>query len=160
MKNKITATALLAAVGLLVAGCDFDFPLTAQPTRPIDDRLIGDWVHVDVKAQKTEHMNVRKLDDSTFIVSYSGDLYRAFHSDFAGVAFLSVQDLNPSPGRFLYLVYQLSADGAKLGLKSIDPKVIPETSKGQAAVQEFIKQNLKTSGLFGEELLFTKRVAR
>ena len=160
MGNKITATALVAAVGLLISGCDFDVPLTTKPTRPIDDHLIGDWVYVDVNAQKIEHMNVRKLDDFTYIVAYDGDLYRAFHSDFADTAFLSVQDLNPAPGKYLYMVYQLSADGAKLGLKFINTKVIPKATKDQAAIQELIKQNLNNPKLFGEESLFSRKKAR
>jgi hypothetical protein len=160
MKNKIAAAVFVATVGLLISGCNFDVPLTTKPTRPIDDHLIGDWVYLDVNAEKIEHMNVRKLDDFTYIVAYDGDLYRAFHSDFAGTAFLSVQNLNPAPGKYLYLVYQLSADGAKLGLKFFNNKIIPETTKDQAAIQELIKQNLNNPKLFEEELLYSRKKAR
>jgi hypothetical protein len=160
MKNKIAAAVFVAAVGLLISGCDFDVPLTTKPTRSIDDHLIGDWVYLDVNTEKIEHMNVRKLDDFTYIVAYEGALYRAFHSDFADTAFLSVQDLNSAPGKYLYLVYQLSADGAKLGLKFINTKVIPKATKDQAAIQELIKQNLNNPMLFGEEALFSRKKAR
>lgn len=149
--------AFYASMSLFIVGCHFDFSLTANPTRPIDNRLVGDWVYVDVDGQRIERMNVRKLDATTFIVSYEGELYRAFHSDFAGVSFISVQDLHSDPGKFLYLVYKLSSDDAKLGLKYVNPKFVPETVKDQAAIQEFIKRNLNNPSLFGEELVYSRR---
>jgi hypothetical protein len=157
MKSRIPAIGLFVGIGLLVAGCHFDFPLTAKPTRLVDSRLIGDWVYVDVDGQRIEHLNIRKLDDSTFVVSCDGELYRAFHSDFAGEAFISVQDLQPGPGKYLYLVYQISSDGTKLGLRCVDPKFIPETVKDQTAIQEFIKQNLNDPRLFEAELMYGRR---
>ena len=150
--------ALLIAVGcLFFNSCDFEVPLTVKPTRPVDNRLLGDWVFVNVDAQKIEHMNVRKLDDSTYVVSSEGELYRAYHSDFAGTAFLSVQELTVNDGKYLYMTYQVSADGTKLGLKSVNTKVIPGTTKGQAALQELIKQNLANPKLFGDEVLYTRK---
>jgi hypothetical protein len=39
-------------------------------------------------------MRVRRLDDSTYVVYYDGDLFRAYHSDIGEMALASVQDLN------------------------------------------------------------------
>src|SRR6266513_6510162 len=51
-----------------------------------------DWVSLDGK----ENMRVRRLDDSTYVVYYDGDLFRAYHSDVAEIPFATVQDLNSS----------------------------------------------------------------
>jgi hypothetical protein len=154
---KMIRALLIGAGCFFFNSCDFEIPLTVKPTRTIDSRLLGDWVFVNVNAQKIEYMNVRKLDDSTYVVSSDGELYRAYHSDFAGTAFLSVQELTVTDGKYLYMTYQVSADGTKLGLKSVNTKVIPETTKGQAALQELIKQNLANPKLFDDEVLYTRK---
>ena len=154
---KMIRALLIGAGCFFFNSCDFEIPLTVKPTRTIDSRLLGDWVFVNVNAQKIEYMNVRKLDDSTYVVSSDGELYRAYHSDFAGTAFLSVQELTVTVGKYLYMTYQVSADGTKLGLKSVNTKVIPETTKGQAALQELIKQNLANPKLFDDEVLYTRK---
>ena len=144
---------------VLVAGCDYDFPLTAQPTRKIDERLLGDWVGVDQQSAKEDLMRVRGFDDSTYAVAIDNDIYRVFHSDFAGTPLVSVQDLNSGNRKYLYFAWRLSTDGNQLSLKGIDPKVIPETTKSASDVQHLIKQQLKNPRLFRDELRFTRKQA-
>ena len=43
MKSKLFCATFLAALCLMLSGCDYDFPLTAKPTHKIDPRLVGDW---------------------------------------------------------------------------------------------------------------------
>ena len=56
-------------------------------------------------------MRVRRLDDSTYVVYYDGDLFRAYHSDVAEMPLVSVQDLNSSDRGYAYVVWKLSSDG-------------------------------------------------
>lgn len=128
-------------------------PLTARPTRNIDERLLGVWLGGD---EGKDTMVVRRLDDSTYVVAMDDDLYRAFHSDFAGTAFLSVQELNH--GRlYVYLTAVLAADGNQLTLRTVSTKVVPEDTKGRAALQKLIKANLANPALFGEPLVFQRK---
>ena len=153
MKTKHHLTCLIAAVVLLFAGCNYDVPLTARPTRNIDERLLGVWLGGD---DGKDPMVVRRLDDSTYVVAMDDDLYRAFHSDFAGTAFLSVQELNH--GRlYVYLTAVLAADGNQLTLRTVSTKVVPEETKGRAALQKLIKANLANPALFGEPLVFQRK---
>ena len=62
---------------LIFIGCEYEVPITSAPTRKIDEKLLGDWVSKDGK----DKMKVRRLDDSIYIISYNGDLAKAFHSD-------------------------------------------------------------------------------
>lgn len=160
MKSRLLAAALGTLAVLLLSGCDFDFPLTVKPTRPIDERLLGNWISQEDQNQKVERMNVRKLDDSTYILSYEGDLYRAQHSDLGGLALVSVQDLNPVPGRYLYMHYQLSKDGSRLTLKTVNAKLVLAAAKDQAGVEKFIQQNAENPNLLGQECIFSKKPER
>ena len=70
--------------------CEYEVPITPSPTRKVQEQLLGNWVSLDGK----ENMRVRRLDDSTYVVYYDGDLFRAYHSDVTETPFASVQDLN------------------------------------------------------------------
>ena len=102
MKSKLPFAWLLAAGCLLLGGCDYGFPLTAKPTRRIETRLLGDWLADNKEDNKMEQLSVRQLDDSTYVTTIDGDIYRVFHSDFAQLPFLSVQDLNSTDRKYIY----------------------------------------------------------
>lgn len=153
MKSKPLLLILVAAAGMFFAGCNYDVPLTARATRNVDERLLGVWLGGD-NGQDT--MVVRSLDDATYAVAFDDDIYRAFHSEFAGTAFLSVQELNHDR-LYLYLTATLSADGNQLTVRTVSTKVVPESTKSRAALQKLIKANLANPALFGEPLVFTRK---
>lgn len=150
---KFSLPGLLVATALLLAGCNYDVPLTARPTRNVDARFLGVWLGGD---DGKDPMVVRSLDDSTYVVAMDDDLYRAWHSDFAGTAFFSVQELNHDR-LYLYLTATLSADGYQLTLRTVSTKVVPEGTKGRAALQKLIKANLANPQLLGEPLVFMRK---
>lgn len=153
MKTKLFPIGLIAVAALLFAGCNYDVPLTAKPTRNIDGRLLGVWLGGD---DGKDTMVVRSLDDATYAVALDHDLYRAFHSEFAGTAFLSVQELNH--GRlYTYLTATLSPDGNQLTLRTVSTKVVPEATKSRAVLQKLIQANLANPALFGDPLVFTRK---
>ncbi len=156
MKPPFRLFALLAAACLALAGCNYDSPLTAKPTQKINEKLLGDWVALDKDTGKEEHMRVRQLDDSNYIVGLDNDVYRVFHSDFAGLAFVSVQDLQVGreDHKYIYFTWELSADGAQLSLHGISTQVVPEDTKGRTAIQKLIKANLKNPKLFTDAPVF------
>ena len=156
MNSRHSLAVLFAAGALLLGGCNYDFPLTAKPTHKVDARLLGDWTAVDKESGTPDRMKVRKLDDSTYIIAYDHDLYRAFHSDFARTQFVSVQDLQSDERKYVYFVWQLSADGTQLGLKAINARVIPEKTPDRETMQKLLEKNLGNPGLFGEEMQFTR----
>jgi hypothetical protein len=154
MKTKSALCWLLGVISLLLAGCNYDVALTAKPTRKIDEHLLGVWLGGE---DGKDPMTVRRLDDSTYVVAMDDDIYRAFHSDFAGTAFISVQDLNADNRLYLYLTAVLSADGNQLTLRTVSPKVVPEETKDRAALQKLIKANLTNPKLYGEPLVFQRK---
>jgi hypothetical protein len=100
---------------------------------------------------------VRKFDDSTYAISMDDDIYRAYHSDFAGLPLVSVQDLNTDDRKYCLYTWRFSADGAQLTLQRVSTKVVPDTTKTSAAIQQLIKQNLANPKLFDHEIQFTRK---
>jgi hypothetical protein len=136
---------------LAFSACEYEVPITSNPTRKVEERLLGDWSSLDGK----EKMKVRRLDDSIYIVYYDGDLFRAYHSDVAETAFVSVQDINSRDRKYAYVVWKLSDDGKRLSLRNVQSKVIPKEQKDSARVAELLKENSKNPELFGEEIQFS-----
>ena len=99
---------------------------------------------------------MRRLDDSTYVVYYDGDLFRAYHSDVAEMPLASVQDLNSNDRKYAYVVWKLSNDGKGLTLRSVSNKVIPTETKDSAAVTALLTKNARNPELFGEEIEFRK----
>ena len=113
---------------------------------------MGDWTSDDGK----EHMNVRRLDENTYVVYYDGDLFRAYHSDVAETPFATVQDLNSSDRKYAYVIWKLSDDGKNLRLRSVNDKVVPKETKDPTTVVALLTKNARNPELFGEEIEFKK----
>lgn len=137
---------------LVFSACQYEVPITSSPTRKVQEQLLGNWVSLDGK----ENMRVRQLDDSTYVVYYDGDLFRAYHSDLAEMPFVSVQDLNSNDRKYAYVVWKLSDDGKRLTLRSVKEKVVPKETKDSAAVAALLTKNARNPELFGEEIGFRK----
>jgi hypothetical protein len=150
--GKLIRGIIAAACVFALSGCEYEVPLTAKPTRKVDERLLGDWTSKDGK----EKMKVRRLDDSIYIVYYDGDLFRAFHSDVAKTSFVSVQDIDSADRKYAYLTWKLSDDGKQLGLRVVNNKVIPKENKDSESIQKLLEKNLKNPELLGDEAQFTK----
>jgi len=123
---------------LVFNACEYEVPITSSSTRKVQEQLLGNWVSLDGK----ENMRVRGLDDSTYVVYYDGDLFRAYHSDVAEMPLASVQDLNSNDRKYAYVVWKLSSDGKRLTLRSIN-KVIPKGTKDSAAVAALLTKNAR-----------------
>jgi hypothetical protein len=152
MTQKFTLGIVAALCIFALSGCEYEVPITSNPTRKIDERLLGDWTSKDGK----DKMKVRRLDDSIYIVSYNGDLFRAYHSDVAKTPFISVQDIDSADRKYAYLTWKLSDDGKRLGLRVVNTKVIPNEIKDSAGIQKLLEKNLQNSELLEDEAEFTK----
>jgi hypothetical protein len=156
MKTKSALTWLCAVATVLLAGCNYDVALTDKPTHPVDARLVGEWLGGE---NGKDIMSVRQLDDATYVIAMDHDIYRAFHSDFADTAFVSVQSLQPNSdhGKYVYVTWALSPDGNQLTVRTVSVKVVPEETKGRDALQKLIQANLANPALFADPLVFTRK---
>src|SRR6476659_2860583 len=108
--NLVSLRCVSVVIGLCtLTACQYDIPITSAPTRKVQEQLLGDWTSAD----GNEKLKLRSLDDSTYIVYYDGDLFRAYHSDVAETPCATVQDLNSSDRKYSYVIWKLSDDGKK-----------------------------------------------
>ena len=142
----------LGVCSLAFSACQYDVPITSNPTRKVQEQLLGDWRSADGK----EELKLRSLDDNLYIVYYDGDLFRAYHSDVAETPFVSVQDLNSSDRKYAYVIWKLSNDGKYLTLRSVSDKVISKETKDSGAVVALLTKNASNPELFGEGIEFQK----
>src|SRR5438874_12862863 len=149
--RRIIFSALVSLCILAFNACESEVPITQSRTRKVQEQLLGNWVSLDGK----ENMRVRQLDDSTYVVYYDGDLFRAYHSDVAEMPLASVQDLNSNDRKYAYVVWKLSSDGKQLTLRSVN-KVIPKETKDSAAVAALLTKNAHNPELFGDQIEFRK----
>ena len=153
--NLAWLRAVSVAIGLCslaFTSCNYDVPITSGPIRKVQEQLLGDWTSADGK----EKLKLRSLDDSVYVVYYDGDLFRAYHSDIAETAFVTVQDLNSSDRKYAYIVWKLSDDGKNLRLRSVNDKVVPKETRDSATVAALLTKNARNPELFGEEIEFRK----
>jgi hypothetical protein len=118
----------------------------------VDAKLIGDWAATHERLR----LKIRASTNTTYIISYSGFLFQAFHSDISDVPFLSVQELETDARSYSYLTYRVSEDGTKLYLRLVSAEIVPSETSSPAAVQKLLKQNLQNPALFRNEDEFTK----
>jgi hypothetical protein len=158
--NKVRLIGRIGLLGLIVScliysGCQYEVPITAKPTRKIDERFLGNWISKDEKSGEIVRMKVAKLDDDNYVVFFDKDLYRVYHSDVAGTPFVSVQDLDSRERKYSYSEWKLNNDGTLVG-RAVNDKVIPDETKDSATVQKLLEKNLKNPTLLQEPMKFTK----
>jgi hypothetical protein len=158
--NAKSLASLLAATALLLTGCDYEAPLTPVPTQKLDARLLGDWVPAKKEDANDPAMHVRAWDEATYAIAIEDDIYRVWHSDFAGTAFVSAQDLNSTARKFCLYTWALSADATQLTLRRVRTEVVPDKALTAAALQQAIKANLANPKLLDEPLVFTRKPAK
>jgi len=153
MKTSVWSAILVPVVCLLLAACDYDVPLTAAATQPINPALLGNWREV---GEKPGGLNVRRYDANTYLAVVDGDVYRVFHSEIAGRHFVSVQDLNSDPRKYCYYLWELSPGGAELTLRRVSTKIVPDTVASPEAAQKLVADHLGDPKLLEEPTVFVR----
>jgi hypothetical protein len=151
MRLRLSGIAIVLC-SLTLISCNYDVPITSAPTRKVQEQLLGNWRSTDGK----EELKLRRLDDSTYIVYYDGDLFRAYHSDVAETPFATVQDLNSSDRKYAYVIWKSSDDGKNLRLRSVSDRIVPKETKDSVSVVALLTKNARNPELFGEEIEFRK----
>ena len=153
MNTQVFSIAVAAIACALFSGCDYGVPLTSQPTRGIDPRLLGNWHE---QGETPDVLKIRKLDDKTYIATVDGDVYRVYHSDFAGRPFVTVQDLNSPERNYCYYFWNLSRDETELTLLRVGSKILPENVTTVEEAQRVISDNLGNPKLLENPAVFVR----
>ena len=144
------ATSLLAVACLFFTGCDYEVPLSAQPTRPTEDALLGNWMSPDA------WLMVRRFDADHYVVFHNGGVYRAWHSDLAGRAFVSVQSLDGENPKYAYFTYEVGSEGRRLNLRFVTEKLVPKTIRDSNTMRETVARYAADPALLSDPAPFSR----
>ncbi|MEA3188245.1 MAG: hypothetical protein QOD99_2075 [Chthoniobacter sp.] len=141
---------ILAALGaLILAGCDYDAPITEKPSAKIDERLLGTWLQ---KGEKPQLLRIRKYSDMEYVLDYDG-LFRAFFSEIGGKRFVNVQTLEPaksSERKYAFVTYELK-DEHTLVVHTVNKNVLPDSLHTSGEIAAALERELKNPRLLDEE---------
>ena len=137
MSRSLLLRLLAGLAAVLLAGCETDYSLTAKPTRAVEHRLLGDWLGDDGETR----LLIRQSADSTYIAVIDDDVYRAFHTDHAGLSLMAAQELDPAPGRFAHVAWKLSDDGRQLTLRLVRDSILEERGIDRVSLQRAIAEH-------------------
>ena len=144
MRARIVACTLSV---FLLAGCIYKAPLTRQPTRPVEPRLVGDWISPDGK----DRLKVRRLDDTHAIVQLNDMLFNAWHSDVGATPLATLQELESPERKYAYIAWRLSADGQRLYWRGVSQRLVPADVADSAAARALVEHNISNPALLDEE---------
>jgi hypothetical protein len=145
--------AALVTVSLL-AGCEWVAPITEKPTRPVDERLFGDW-----RSENDEdELRVRGYDDWNYVVLADDDILRIHHSDVRGVPYVSARLMAPNDMRYMYFAWALSPDGETLTIRSVNENRVPYDTKPSADVRKLLERFRSDPDLFNDDSVRYTRV--
>jgi len=151
IRARLVTWVVTLLLGFAFAGCEYDVPLTKEPTRGVDDRLTGDWI------AKDGWMKVRPYDAASYVVFHDGKLHRAWHSTVAGLDLVTVQEIETPKRKYFYLGYALSEDGRRLTLRVVNDKVIPDETGDTARVQQLFAQYARDPALFTGDVVYVRQ---
>jgi hypothetical protein len=148
LPRGLAAAAML--ILLLCTGCEYEVPLTAQPNRAIDEKLLGNWLSPD------GWMAIRAFDAQHYVVSYNGSFYRGWHSTVAGQAFVTLRSLDAKSPKFTYVTYALTRDDRRLDVRVVRDEVLSKEIKDSAAMRAALEQVAPNPALLTEAVPFSR----
>jgi hypothetical protein len=151
IRARLVTLVVTLCLGFALAGCEYDVPLTKEPTRGVDARLTGDWI------AKDGWMKVRPYDAMTYVVFFDGKLHRAWHSSVAGLSLVTVQEIETPKRKYFYLGYALSEDGRRLTLRVVNDKLIPDETSDSGTAQQLFALHAGNPGLFAGEHAYVRQ---
>lgn len=151
--NLVVSIALLALVA-----CEFDVPITAEPTRKVEATLLGDWTGNEWNDKDCkDQLKIRRYDDSSYIVSLNGELHRAWHSDVGEMPFVTVQNLDSPERKYSYYTWSLSDGGKQLTLRFVTEALIPKEAKDSVTVAKLLREHREDGRLLSKPVVFTRK---
>ncbi|HTZ17671.1 MAG TPA: hypothetical protein VMB78_04455 [Dissulfurispiraceae bacterium] len=159
-KLKVLCNCILLAAMVLLYGCPYDseFPLSRHDTAIIDTALIGTWQYKNSDHKETGLVTILPFSENELLISMQGDdkckydFFRAFGSVVKGDRFLNIQELRPSAEKRTWMLAGYSISGSELKIRLVEDKLFKyKKIESSAALNDFIKANLKNEDLYGGE---------
>ena len=156
---------LFAFSTLLLAGCDFDVPLSGEPEMMIDTRALGLWERVNPDGD-TERLLVMALNEKEYVICWPKgnptELYaRAFLFEYSGRTLVQLQwfgnsdgDVADSDRNFQVAAYAVTGDELEIHLLNADVTGKDFTSSADLAAA--MEKHRDHPELFRDVMIFRK----
>lgn len=162
---------LFATVGFLVAGCEYESPLTTEHNIAIDSAVLGLWEELKpdegVEPKEDEQMMILKYSDTEYLIHYptgkNGIYYRGYPIKIGGISCVQLQIIGTDDGPpkkdetelFHVVSYQLT-DG-QLEIKTLDTDLVNDDLKTTEELHKAFLKHKENKDLFKDPGVFRKK---
>ncbi len=145
--------ALLTVAALLLAGCEYESPLTKEHNIAIDSAVLGLWEAIPDEGEepkKNERMMILKYSDTEYLLHHpvedDGLYFRSYPIKIGGVSCVQLQVIGTKAGPpekdeknlFHVVSYRLASD--ELEIKTLNTGLVDDDLKTtEALTQSFLK---------------------
>lgn len=155
----------VCVLGLLVAGCVYEAPLSNEPQQAVDKALLGKWQTTD-RDGKVQELLVLPLGPKEYLVHYpsnakDGIFFRAFVAQGGEVPIMQFQALGTAAGDVpdnarVYHFGTFRVDGSQVVLRLLNSELISPELKTTEALAKALADQRQNPALFGEATVFQK----
>ena len=149
---------LLSVLLMLLAGCDYEVPLSQTPSAPANPALAGSWVQK--AAQETFTMNIR-ASGTDYAVTYgevgeSPLTFKGFTVETADLKLIQLELTDSGITKYLFVKYELTPEG--LSVYRLNKQVVSALCRTSEELRDDIALHKNNPALFEEPIKFTRSV--
>ena len=155
MKNLI-----LSVILLLLAGCDYEIPLSQTASAPANPALAGTWTGQSTDG-KTVSMKVETSGTEYRVIYAEGRdalTFKGFEVSTAGLNLIQLELQNGDAKKYLFSKYELTPEG--LFVYRLNPEVISSKCQTSEELLNDITAHRQNPALFSEPLKFKRFVQK
>lgn len=147
---------LLPAILMLLAGCDYDIPLSPTASAPANPALTGTWTGQSAD-RKTASLKIES-SGTEYNVTYSEDsdavTFKGFEIKAAGLNLIQLELQNSDSKKYLFAKYELTPDS--LTVYRLNPDVVSGKCQTPEELLNDIAVHRQNRFLFKDPLKFLK----
>ncbi len=152
---------LLVTAALLIAGCQYESPLTEEHTIAIDASALGLWEIIPEEGEKADpdyQMIILKYSDTEYLVHYpignDGLYYRAYPIKIGKSSYIQIEIIGTEDGPYdedkkeIYHVISYTLENGELEIKSLNTDLVDDDLKDMKALRTAFLKNQDNKDLF------------
>lgn len=149
---KKAAITFLVLLVLIIAGCDYDTPISEKQGLPLDNSLIGNWEHINAEGKKI-NINISRLSSSEYAIHLDKkDFLRGYPVKIADISCIQLvytdEKYKPVTDLEKYLVMSYEITNGELSLKKLSTSIVSGELKSSTELRKAFLQNKNNKELF------------
>lgn len=147
---------LLPAFFLLIAGCDYDIPLSQTASSPANPALVGTWI--GPSGETSPVLMEVQTDGTEYRVAYTSDgdtlNFKGFQVSANGMDLIQLELQNAQTNKYLFVKYELTPEG--LTFYRLNPEVVSAKCQISEELLNSIAVHRNNPFLFKEPVKFIR----